>query len=110
MGEEVYMFLCMDCGAVFEEPNEVYDVWLEHFGYPCRKMYDSCPKCYSDNIVKAKRCGICGEYLEASKLEEGFCPQCALKVIRKFDDFLCMLTKEEKKLLNAKYYGMDVFV
>ncbi len=104
------MFLCEDCGTVFEKPNEVYDVWLEHFGYPCRKMYDSCPKCYSDNLVRAQRCDVCGEYKDASTIEEGFCPLCAQRVIRKLDDFLCMLTEKEKVLLNAKFYGVDVFV
>jgi len=104
------MYYCQDCGALFVEPVIAYDVWLEHFGHPCRKPYEACPKCGSADWFLVLKCEVCGVYTDSSKVEEGFCPDCALAVIKKLNTFLLTLTEREKALLNAKYYGLDVFV
>ena len=104
------MFLCNECGGVFEQPKTGYDVYLEHFGHPCREEFDACPLCGADNIVRAVRCIACGFYVQADKAEEGFCSACALSVVKRFGAFSDTLTKAEKDLLNARFYGVDVFV
>lgn len=59
------MFICKDCGAVFEEPDVTYDdpspsgVALPSGAYE----YEFCPECGSDDIEVADECASCGEYI-----------------------------------------------
>ena len=59
----IYLFICLECNKVFEEPIRFYGEWLEHFGTPCRESFTASPCCESD-YTEAEKCEICGEYTE----------------------------------------------
>ena len=72
------MYICKDCGAVFEEPN----VWRDDpspagvalpSGY---YEYWECPKCGSEDIDEAKQCEVCGEYIAF----RGICDTCMAEI------------------------------
>ena len=58
------MYKCKECGALFEQPKEIYDdpsaagVSLPSGCY----VYEECPDCGSDDFEKAVECDHCGEY------------------------------------------------
>ena len=66
------MFICKECGAVFEEPNVTYDdpspsgVALASGAYE----YDYCPECGGEDIEVADECASCGEYIIGKTLCE----------------------------------------
>ena len=54
------MFICLDCGSVFDEPEYFYD--FHGMETPPYEIYKGCPGCggaYTDAIT----CSICGEYI-----------------------------------------------
>lgn len=58
------MYICKNCGAVFEEPDiEAYDPSPDGVGLP-RGYYEIhyCPMCGGDWIEQADKCPSCGEY------------------------------------------------
>ena len=67
------MFVCLDCGAIFEEPLTVYES-MEFWGAPAWEAWGACPNCRSTEIDEAKRCERCGEYV--ADLEDGLCDLC----------------------------------
>ena len=75
------MFICNDCGEVFEEAMVVTD----HYPYGDTTVpYDwyVCPNCKENNISRAVECSHCGEIIseDASiiddKLEHRYCETC----------------------------------
>lgn len=71
------MFVCLDCGCVFEEPIE----WEEKHGldYGPYEYWSGCPSCKGD-YVEAHQCDNCGEWITSKyvKLDNGerFCENC----------------------------------
>ena len=54
------MFICLDCGSSFDEPEYFYD--FHGMETPPYEVYKGCPGCggaYTDAIT----CSICGEYI-----------------------------------------------
>lgn len=53
------MFLCEECGELFEEP--VQKVYSHHseVEYNCNEFFSACPKCGSDNYFSAVKCCEC---------------------------------------------------
>ena len=60
------MFVCLECGEMFEEPLILYDNLGEFWGAPAQD-------CKSDQIDEADKCDICGEYIQAGYI----CEDCA---------------------------------
>lgn len=56
------MFVCLDCGAEFEEPAVYYEDHGEYFGAPAREAFGACPCCGSTDYDEARRCDRCGEW------------------------------------------------
>lgn len=69
------MYICKDCGAVFEEPGIVYDdpspagVALPSGSY----AYEECPDCGGDDFEEARHCDRCDEYYLGDKI---LCDSC----------------------------------
>lgn len=63
--------MCLDCGAVFDEPKVI----KEPFG----EIRDVCPNCNGD-FVRALRCDVCHEYITGTfavtKDKEIICGDC----------------------------------
>ena len=60
------MWICNDCGAVFENPREYYEHDTGYYGMDC-------PHCGSDDIDEAKRCSECDEWVNEKNLVNGLC-------------------------------------
>jgi hypothetical protein len=73
------MYICKDCGDVFEHPEVTrekdYVGEGGHYGaiYSCD---ESCPCCGSENFVEACECANCGEWFPG-KYEDFCCEACA---------------------------------
>ena len=66
------MWICNDCGAVFENPREYYELDTGYHGADC-------PHCGSDDIDEAKRCAECDEWVNENTIVNGLCPACIVK-------------------------------
>lgn len=56
------MFVCLDCGAEFEEPKVEYENQGEFWGAPAWEAFGACPNCGSTDYDEARRCDHCGEW------------------------------------------------
>ena len=61
------MYICEDCGHVFETPEKFAEAHGEH--------YEGCPECGSSFAV-ADECKDCGEYFSIHDLNGGICEDC----------------------------------
>ena len=103
------MWMCQECGRVFETPDTVPDVPLEHFGHPCREEFDECGGCGSTDIGEAVMCDECAQWVDRRYADEhaGQCPICVEKARQKFERFCALLTYREKQALNILSYEWD---
>ena len=67
------MFICEDCGYVFEEPKTIEEHHPYGMGYATEQLA-VCPHCRSYNFDEAKQCDRCGEYV--AELHDGLCDIC----------------------------------
>ena len=73
------MFVCTNCGHVFDEDEVV--VWEEQHGldYGPYEQWSGCPRC-THNYVEAHRCDGCDDWITGRyvKLDNGkrFCENC----------------------------------
>lgn len=68
------MFICLDCGELFEEPAVTYENQGEFWGAPAWEAWGACPNCGSTEYDHAEQCERCGEYF--AELEDGLCEFC----------------------------------
>ena len=71
------MFICLDCGHVFDEP----DTWNEHHPYGeghAAEAWCGCPRC-GGSFEEAKRCSRCDNYFSRDELEDGMCNECHIE-------------------------------
>lgn len=71
------MHLCLDCGAIFEDPQKYTEA--HDLPFPPYETWSGCPRCggaYAETIC----CDLCGEWVvgEYIKLKDGtvVCDQC----------------------------------
>jgi hypothetical protein len=73
----IIMFICLDCGCVFDEPKH----WIETHGLdsPPYEEWDGCPFC-GGTYAETYKCDNCGDWIngEYVKLKNGdnFCENC----------------------------------
>lgn len=67
------MYICVECGQVFEEPDVFYEHHPYGMGY-AEERWRVCPRCGEAGFVKAKMCDCCGEYV--AELTDGLCDAC----------------------------------
>ena len=82
------MFLCCECGKIFEEPEWHEEYRGECFGFPSYEEFSTCPEC-GGVYVETYECDCCekwitGDYVE---LDNGsrYCESCY--VIRSIDEY-----------------------
>ena len=73
------MYICKECGRIFEEPKHHYGEHLEHFGFPCREGWTGCPSC-GGVYTEAFKCDGCGEYIMGEYIKtidyQYYCKDC----------------------------------
>lgn len=72
------MFICYECGRVFDEPKGYSESRGEHFGFPAYEDYSGCPSC-GGAYTETYRCDSCGEWISGTYVEIGdekFCDGC----------------------------------
>ena len=67
------MFICENCEKVFEEAKTIYESHPYGMGY-AREEFSVCPYCEATEIVKAKECEHCGEFV--AETTDGLCDIC----------------------------------
>lgn len=56
------MFICTNCNKILESPVSIHEYHDELDDSRIEEYY-GCPYCKSDQIVEAKQCSLCGEYV-----------------------------------------------
>ena len=80
IGDDV-MWVCLDCGLIFNEPKH----YVETHGLHCGpyEEWDGCPKC-SGACTEAYECDCCGEFIvdDYIKTKDGYryCEDCYCQV------------------------------
>lgn len=105
------MFVCNDCGEMFDEPIErTDDLGLPdevRHGYVER--YGVCPFCESEDFDEAKKCDICGE---EGKMYTGvhirYCRSCYERTVKRFTESLSDFSEGEKEILKDAELICDV--
>ena len=73
------MFLCTECGAIFETPKYYRDYHGECFGYPAYEEYEAFP-CCGGAFAETYECDCCGKWItgEYAELADGsrYCEEC----------------------------------
>ena len=73
------MYICNDCGEIFDEPATEYEYHPYGMGY-AREEWAVCPCCSSTCFEEARVCENCGEVItddyEFGENDEYLCPDC----------------------------------
>lgn len=97
------MYICLECGNIFEEGEEWNESRGEFWGSSCFESVSGCPIC-KGAYEEVQPCKICGGYDKNSN--SGFCQSCEEEVKKRFSDFVDNnFSKEERELLNELYEG-----
>ena len=67
------MYICNNCGAVFDTPDTQTESHPYGEGY-AQEKWSVCPCCGDNDFDEAKECRMCGELV--SELNEGLCDCC----------------------------------
>lgn len=82
------MFVCKNCGALFEEPQ----YWEERHGldHGPFETFSGCPRC-SEPYVEAYKCDGCGEFITDTYVktenDERYCSNCYMVMSLGEEDF-----------------------
>lgn len=68
------MFICDDCGNVFDTPDVIIEKHPYGEGYADERL-GVCPCCKSTEIGEAEKCSHCGEWV-AETNSDGLCDIC----------------------------------
>lgn len=77
IGGNEQMYCCLECGAIFENP----DYWEEQHGldYGPFEKWSGCPHC-KGAYTKAHECSVCGHYINGEYIKlvsgERICENC----------------------------------
>ena len=69
------MYKCVECEAVFEDPEKWEEDRGEFWGVHCTETVCGCPKCRG-GFEEASECKRCGEWFFADELDDGYCKCC----------------------------------
>ena len=101
------MFICKDCGSVFECPDYTEENVGEYWGQPAFQAIDLCPYCHCDEFEEARKCEICGEWKPEDDMECDVCYDCMNEHKYDFDycESLCG-DETEAVQINALYASL----
>jgi hypothetical protein len=88
------MFICTDCGHVFEEP-EVYAERHPYGDTYAEETFSCCPNC-GGGYDEAVRCSHCDTYIAESDMYDDVCEKCKKEVIHNIAKAIAgLFTKDE---------------
>lgn len=100
------MFICAECGALFESPATVEERHPYGMSYASEE-WACCPACRDTDILCAKACEKCNEWHAETQLECGLCDDCAAETVDAFGTFCQGLTAAERDYL---FENMDILI
>lgn len=63
------MFLCNDCGEVFDEPHEA-TIYHSEVDYQCEEYYCVCPSCGENDFDEVVQCEVCDDFIVKNEREK----------------------------------------
>jgi DNA-directed RNA polymerase subunit RPC12/RpoP len=100
------IYICLDCGRVFNKPREAHEA---HDELPERpyETFAECPGCGGEDIERAETCAECDAYIGESQARYNLCPMCESSAEARFKQILSeQFTKNELEYLNNQYDGL----
>lgn len=100
------MFICLDCGKVFENPKMEKEYRGECFGYPSYEAISYCPYCEGD-YEEAEECERCENFFNCESIEQGLCDCCRAEILTKYKrdaKAVYQKTKEEKQKIEINSF------
>ena len=99
------MYICLECGSVFDEPYVIYETHTELDEQPKETFY-VCPHCKEPAYEETENCILCDKYIGKSQAQFHLCPDCEMEAEKRFKKILAEnFTKDEIKYLNNQYDG-----
>lgn len=102
------MYICLDCGATFDEPVHIKD--NHGMEGPYYESFTQCPKCGEGDIEEATFCDQCDTMIPVSYIKDrfGLCEACELGALNQFKDYMnTSFTPKERRYLNWIFDGSD---
>lgn len=96
------MYICCDCGYVFEEPKRILDDSPE-YGWMVEAL---CPKCEGGDFHEADRCPDCGRWWKLQ--EDNLCEVCREELRDRFRTFRDTLTAAQEEELDNMLDGNSI--
>lgn len=72
------MFVCLECGHLFSEPEYWSESRGECFGFPAYEEWSGCPVCRG-SYIEAFKCDCCDEYITDDYFvvdDQRYCKDC----------------------------------
>lgn len=95
------MYICLDCGHVFEDPCKMVD-WSPEYG---KTVEELCPKCEDGNFLGADRCPDCGRWMPKG---DKLCEICREDLRDRFRTFRETLTAAQEDELDEMLDGESI--
>jgi hypothetical protein len=101
------MYICLDCGATFDEPSR----FAESHGMegPYREFFSLCPCCGEPGFEEATFCDECDAMIPVSYTTDrfGLCETCETTAFNRFEEFMETFTPGERKYINWLFDGKE---
>jgi DNA-directed RNA polymerase subunit RPC12/RpoP len=103
--EGATIYICLECGHVFDEPEIVLEIHDELPEHPVER-FCACPDCGDGGFEEAQYCSLCRKPISKSQARFCLCPECEEAAEKRFKKILRELfTKNELEYLNNQYDG-----
>ena len=97
-------FVCLDCGAKFDEPLVEDCGFVHEFGYQ-KAWSDRCPHCGSGEYIPTTDCPKCNAEMPSTVT---LCDDCRAALLEKVNAFFDELTEEEEDQFDEWMDGNSI--
>lgn len=99
------MFICTDCGLVFEEVGSYSENHASYGDAPAVEEWSCCP-CCEGCFEEAEQCKICGEFFLQKNVHGGVCNSC---IAEHSDIETCMQASNVKEAVELDLFLLSMF-